>query len=154
MLYTQTQQQNGLLEAVLTGSPAGIVLSRLICGPKGTHPAVNRALGGSDLLGKSVDDLTALAGLIAETGTILSQKFNHRRNFRQELKLGKNVYNLMRLRLHLCIGRDPQRHYITAELSCLKTQMIRMTSHDLPKNRCHGYWAMAACCWMTAKIKI
>jgi signal transduction histidine kinase len=147
ILYTETQQQNTLLEAVLSGSPAGIVLLDPNLRLKRTHPAVTKALSltNNDLLGKSVDDLIGLTGLDAETRNELQQKFSSQRNFRQEIKLGKRVFNLDAARLNfgdwVVILND-----ITAlsELSRLKTQMIRMTSHDLkkPLSRVLGYGSL------------
>lgn len=146
ILYTETQQQNTLLEAVLSGSPAGIVLLDTNLRLKRTHPEVTRALAPeSDLMGKSVEEMTALAALDEETRSSLLHNFISRQHFRQEIKLGKRVFNLDAARLDfgdwVVILND-----ITSlsELSRLKTQMIRMTSHDLkkPLSRVLGYGSL------------
>lgn len=146
VLYTETQQQNSLLDAVLTGSPSGIIVLDSSLRMKRSHPAVTRALAPNiDLMGKSVEEMTALAALDEDTKNAIEHKFISQNSFRQEIKLGKYVYNLAAARLNfgdwVVIFND-----ITSlsELSRLKTQMIRMTSHDLkkPLSRVLGYGSL------------
>ncbi len=146
-LYTRTQEQNTLLEAVLGGSPAGIMVLEpdltLIKMNKEITNALTEAVGIN--IGIPFITLLARAGIDAETQEAIRQEFIHSDYFRKEVKIGKKVFNLDVAKLDfgdwVVMLND-----ITAlaEVSRLKTQMVRMTSHDLkkPLSRVLGYGSL------------
>ncbi len=146
-LYTHTQEQNTLLEAILGGSPASI----MVIDPSLKLIKVNKAVAG-DLgeVGEITSDvsfvrLLSRVGIDLETQAAIQSDFQTYDAFRKEIKVGKKVFNLDAAKLDfgdwVVILND-----ITSlsEVSRLKTQMVRMTSHDLkkPLSRVLGYGSL------------
>lgn len=146
-LYTHTQEQNTLLEAILGGSPAAI----MVLDPSLKLIKVNKAVigdfgdAGEITTGISFVRLLSRVGIDLETQAAIQSDFQTYTTFRKEIKLGKKVFNLDAAKLDfgdwVVILND-----ITAlaEVSRLKTQMVRMTSHDLkkPLSRVLGYGSL------------
>ncbi len=146
-LYTRTQEQNTLLEAVLGGSPAAI----MVLEPDLKIIKLNKATGGEladagqIALGTSFIALLDRVGIDETMQEAIRSDFNTYSFFRKEIKVGKKSFNLDAAKLDfgdwVVILND-----ITAlaEVSRLKTQMVRMTSHDLkkPLSRVLGYGSL------------
>ncbi|MEP6985273.1 MAG: CHASE2 domain-containing protein [Chloroflexota bacterium] len=146
-LYTRTQEQNTLLEAVLGGSPAAI----MVLEPDLKIIKLNKASGGElaeagDIaLGTSFVSLLNRVGIDTDTQESIGSDFQTYNTFRKEIKVGKKVFNLDAAKLDfgdwVVILNDVTA---LAEVSRLKTQMVRMTSHDLkkPLSRVLGYGSL------------
>ncbi len=146
-LYTRTEEQNTLLEAILGGSPASI----MVLTPDLKLIKVNKAVvedladAGEIVPGISFVRLLSRVGIDLEIQAAIQSDFHSYDYFRKEIKLGKKVFNLDAAKLDfgdwVVILND-----ITAlaEVSRLKTQMVRMTSHDLkkPLSRVLGYGSL------------
>lgn len=147
MLYTQTQEQNALLEAILAGSPAGVALLDDELRLQRMNPAAVQMMGntGEPLEGSPISKWFEDSQLEPERQQALAHDFANAHNFRHEIKIGKKVYNLDAAQLAtgnwVVILHDVSS---LAELSRLKTQMVRMTSHDLkkPLSRIVGYGSL------------
>lgn len=141
LLFDETQRQQNLLQQIFNASPDGILLL-------GENLHVRRSnLEAASILGY-VDDqplypALAAAGLAAETQAKISKHFENGKPFREEIRLGQRAFTLAAVPLPdsqewVAILSDVSA---LAELSDLKTQMIRMASHDLknPLSRIMGY---------------
>ncbi len=146
-LYTHTQEQNKLLEAILGGSPAAIMVLDEAFKLIKTNKAVVGELANAGEIkpGTAFIDLLNRVGIDTDMQQAIQKEFQTQVNFRKEIKLGKKVFNLDAAKLDfgdwVVILSD-----ITAlaEVSRLKTQMVRMASHDLkkPLSRVLGYGSL------------
>jgi len=146
-LYTHTQEQNTLLEAILGGSPAGVMVLKPNLKLLKANKAVAEDLGDIGEITPDVSFVRLLdrVGIDLETQAAIQSDFQTYDSFRKEIKVGKKVFNLDAAKLDfgdwVVILND-----ITAlaEVSRLKTQMVRMTSHDLkkPLSRVLGYGSL------------
>ncbi len=145
LLYEQTRQQNELLNRVLAASPAGILVLDKGLNVLRTNAAVARWLGLSPggMLGQPFSVMLEESATDEVVWEAVGEGLMTGERFRHELKLGAQT-------LQLDAARIPAdgRWVLTfgditdlAELSRVKTQMIRMASHDLknPLGRVIGY---------------
>lgn len=148
ILYTEVERQKNLLEAVLAGSPAVI----LVLDEELHIIRSNQALDTLFNLSSPAPQNAALmplltdAGLDAETREALTRSFQQQRSVSQTITLHKQSYNLDAallpgIKRWVVILNDVTA---LAELSNLKTRMIRMASHDLknPLSIILGYSGM------------
>lgn len=135
MLYTEIERQNALVEAILAGSPTGILVLTSELRLLRSNGALNKKL---DLIpaqtnGKGLIDLLKTAGLPDDAQKGLEQNFYEGRAFAQEVPLGTKTFQL-----EAALLKESKQWVVVlndvtalAELSKLKTHMIRMASHDL-----------------------
>ncbi|MBL8166228.1 MAG: CHASE2 domain-containing protein, partial [Anaerolineae bacterium] len=148
ILYTEIQRQNNLMEAILTGSPAAI----LVLDEELKIIRSNQALAGIFFQDSPTPEnaefipLLMTAEMDAENQDLLTHSFRKRQRFSQTIVLHKKSYNLDAAPLPganrwVVILNDVT---LLAELSNLKTRMIRMASHDLknPLSLILGYSAL------------
>lgn len=135
LLFVEVQRQRALLEAVLVSSPAGIAVVE----PAGL--VVRRANAAftamlphpGEIVGCSLLSLLEAAGLSDALRTALHEGFLHAATLRQELHTHTRTVLMDAAMLPdhaawVVILTDISTQ---AQLSALKTQMIRMASHDL-----------------------
>jgi PAS domain S-box-containing protein len=134
ILYTETLRQNTLLEAILSGSPVGIVVTDEALCVLRANTALDEALGVSalDYRGKPLADLLADAGIKPEMQTRLLHRLQEGDEFQDELRLEGATFNADAAPLPrggwVIMINDVS---MLAELNRIKTQMIRIASHDL-----------------------
>ncbi len=145
VLYTRTQEQNDLLEAILRGSPAGIMVFNAELRLLRVNPAIQTAFSGSVPLGGNLVDVLDKSVLRQEDLESLQKQVQMGQPFHHEFQLGKRTFALDAARLEsgfwVVILNDVSS---LAELNALKTQMLRMASHDLkkPLARIVGYGSL------------
>lgn len=139
LLYTQTQRQTALLETVLAESPNGIALLNR----DNVVIKANRCLteqifsetlaGGGEVVGQDLFALLEAEGAVAETVTAVRENCAKTEPFTVEVSIHKQTYTLdavflpdLNLSILLFNNITP-----LADLSALKTRMLRMVSHDL-----------------------
>jgi signal transduction histidine kinase len=144
-LFAETEQQKRLLQAIQDASPNGLIVldnerNMLICNPQAQELL---EIDVARLTGKSVNQLLRAAGINAEMLKEIQGGFSGGKAFRQLLRVGKNAIYLDGVPLPsdekwLVILSDVST---LADLNELKTQMIRMASHDLknPLSRVMGF---------------
>jgi signal transduction histidine kinase len=134
-LYTETRRQKATLEALIAGSPAGIMLlddqRALTRANDAASAALEIELTG--YMGRTWDDLIKAAALDDALQTRLRDSFADRAPFRHDVKRGGKHYALDAAPLPENGGWVVILNDVSAlaELSILKTRMIRMASHDL-----------------------
>lgn len=144
ILFTQTQQQNNLLEIILASSPAAIVVTDADLQVLKANPALGEALG------QAVDramliELFEAAEVSEDERYHVQQAFRTHRPFRRDLHIQKQAFTFDAAPLDsggwVTILNNVSA---LAELSELKTQMLRMASHDLkkPLSRILGYGSL------------
>jgi len=143
-LFTQVQRQKELVQAILDGSPNPILVFDQGLHLLTTNPGVEHSfhLDTRGYIGRGVFDLLSDAGLEETTWQTLAAGFQQRSAFLQQINIGKGVFYCYALPL-----LDDKWVVILnnvtslAQLSDLKTQMIRMASHDLknPLARIMGF---------------
>ena len=144
-LFTKTEQQKDRLLAIQNGSPNGIIildesLTVLTC-----NPEVDEQLGlsAADCLGKPLQDMLGATDLEEDAVAEVLGAFAKQKDFQDILRLGEQSYNLHAIRLKIDQAWLVMLYDVTtlAQLSELKTRMIRMASHDLknPLARVLGY---------------
>ncbi len=146
-LYTRTEDQNALLEAILGGSPAAIIVLTPDFKLIKTNKAVATDLPEAGEVATGLDFFALLDRLSIDPATqeSIRNQFQTNTFFRHELKLGKKVFNLDVAKVDfgdwVIIFNDVTA---LAEVNRLKTQMVRMTSHDLkkPLSRVLGYGSL------------
>lgn len=128
-----TEQQNALLNAVLAGSPGGILVLDRAGTVLMSNPATQADLGveGKTFVGLPVTELLKAADVSEEEQQKIMGGLEAGNAFRLEQKIAGHTLTLQAAPL-------PDKwvlmlHDVSAlsELSELKTQMIRMASHDL-----------------------
>jgi two-component system phosphate regulon sensor histidine kinase PhoR len=135
ILYTEIQRQKNVLEAILAGSPAAI----LVLDEEQKIIRSNQALSaiffqnGPTPEQLEFTQLLTEGGLEAEDQERLSQNFRQHKKFSETIVLHNRSYNLDAAPLPgtsrwIVILNDVT---LLAELNNLKTRMIRMASHDL-----------------------
>ena len=146
-LFAETEQQKRLLQAIQDASPSGIIVldsdhNMVICNPQAQELFEIDVLR---LTGKSVEALLRAAGIEAEHIKDIRQSLDlpARKAFRQLLRVEKKAIYLDAVPLPtddkwLVMLNDVST---LADLNELKTQMIRMASHDLknPLSRVMGF---------------
>lgn len=146
LLYTQAQRQTTLLETVLAESPGGIALLNR----ENVIIKANRCLseqvfsaGANGVVGQDLFALLEAEGAVAETVTDIRTKCGKAEPFTVELTIHKQTYNLDTAYLPDTGVAIMMFNNVThlADLSALKTRMLRMVSHDLksPLNVVTGY---------------
>ena len=145
MLYEHAQQQNHLLNNVLAASPAGILVLDKSLNVLHTNDAVAKWMGLASVTMKN----QPFSALLEQSNTdeamweTVGAGLMDGARFRHELKLGQQT-----LQLDAASIPEDGRWVLTfsditdlAELSRIKTQMLRMASHDLknPLGRVIGY---------------
>jgi signal transduction histidine kinase len=143
-LYNSMQQQRNLLEAVLMGAPEPIVLASPSLQPIQSNPAFDSFLGQPYTPTVSLRTQLTHAGLSPELVQELQRRFSDSsiNEHQFEVSIRNKTYRLRAARLQdgrwVLVLSDVSS---LAELSQLKTQMIRMASHDLkkPLSRIVGY---------------
>ncbi len=146
LLYTQTQRQTHLLETVLAGSPAAVAVTDGDLKITTANAAFADALPAFES-GQQVELLPLLAAADAppELQTRINKSAHVRQPFRHELTIGKRSFTLDAAPLDfggwVVILNDVST---LVELSALKTQMLRIASHDLkkPLSRVVGYGSL------------
>ncbi|MDX2162582.1 MAG: CHASE2 domain-containing protein [bacterium] len=135
LLYDQTLRQKSLLEALLQGSPAGMLVLNDAQIIQNSNPAFMQAFSVDvqSLIGCRFADLLAQLDIPEEVCESLCEPLAHWKPFREQLKhRGKTLIvdaaPLEGFREWILVFADVS---VLAELSELKTQMIRMASHDL-----------------------
>lgn len=145
LLYTEIMRQNALQDAILTGSPAGILVldqDRRVNRANAVFDATFDVISDS-YWGQPVSSLIAAIKLDEKDHQAVEKALGTGESFRHEIKVGKNTFNLdaapqKQFRLWVLIFTDIT-HVI--QLSELKTYIIRMLSHDLgnPLSRILGF---------------
>lgn len=146
LLYTQSQRQTALLETVLAESPGGIALLNR----ENVVIKANRCLteqvfsaGANGVVGQDLFALLEAEGAVAETVTDIRTKCGKAEPFTVELTIHKQTYNVDTAYLPDAGVAIMMFNNVThlADLSALKTRMLRMVSHDLksPLNVVTGY---------------
>lgn len=147
MLHTQVARQRDLLNSVLSGSPAGIIVLNstftIIRVNRAFDAFVDNELELANLTGANFLDV--LERLYVEEDDLKKLRANFKRTtpFQQEVQIAQHTFNLTTALI------DRNRQWVVvladvtqlADLSRLKTRMIRMASHDLknPLSRILGY---------------
>lgn len=134
-LLAETGRQKSLLEAIFAASPAGILILDGDLRVVRSNFAVDKALvvPGASFIGRPLTHMLTDAGVVESTQERLSESFKKHQAFRDEIKHHDKT---------LVVESAPLRHaqeWVVvlsdvsplAELSDLKTRMIRMASHDL-----------------------
>lgn len=146
LLYTQTQRQTHLLETVLAGSPAAVAVTDGDLKITTANAAFADALPAFES-GQQAELLALLTAADAppELPARISKSAHARQPFRHELTIGKRSFTLDAAPLDfggwVVILNDVST---LVELSALKTQMLRIASHDLkkPLSRVVGYGSL------------
>ncbi len=144
-LFGETQSQNQLLQGILSESPAGIIVLDDALNIQRYNESVAQWLnmGAEDFTGQPISAALEASSIDEKTWQTIGENLLAQRPFRQEVKANQRTYQLDAA--HIPGG---QRWVMTlsditelAELSQLKTRMIRMASHDLknPLGRIIGY---------------
>ncbi len=167
ILYTLSRQQEDVLRTVLenapaymalieTGTPEGSPLSKSRSPLKGKIALASRALqdtlqaappaDGHAAAPGSLEEFLAQRGVNSERLEWLEQQFQQGEVFQEQLDLGKQTLNLYAAPLahhNLCVVILSDVTAL-AELNRVKTQMIRMASHDLknPLGVISGYLSL------------
>lgn len=143
LLYAQTQRQYQLVEGILSGSPAGILVFDSAFNLLHCNDAASEALQVEQAV--TLDAMLDASCMAAADAEKLRDKLQQETDFRQEVKLDKKTYQVDALlmgdnRWIMTLGDISD----LAELNQLKTRMIRMASHDLknPLGRVVGYSEM------------
>lgn len=145
LLYTQTQRQTALLETVLAESPSGIaLLNRENVVIKANRCLTEQVFSASEsVVGKDLFVLLEAEGAVAETVASVRENCGKAEAFTVEITIHKQTYNLDTAYLPDSDLAIMMFNDVTslADLSALKTRMLRMVSHDLksPLNVVTGY---------------
>jgi len=150
LLYEQTRRQNQLLNSILEASPAGILVLDTRLNVLRTNGAVAAWLGLSvgEMVGQRLNSVLEASSTDAAAWEAVGEGLLAGEPFRHKIKLGKQT-----LQLDTAVIATDGRWVLTlsditdlAELSRVKTQMIRMASHDLknPLGRVIGYAELLA----------
>ncbi|MCU0497206.1 MAG: CHASE2 domain-containing protein [Anaerolineae bacterium] len=142
ILYDEMRRQKLMQDSILSGSPALSVVLRadrtVMLGNDAFIQWIKTDLKHQDLLA-----LLRENGLSDDTYTTLTRRFQAERDFQEQIKIGAQSFNvyadlLPNYRLWVVIMSDVSA---LADLNRLKTQMIRMASHDLknPLSTVMGY---------------
>jgi len=132
--YTAQVQNRELVESILSESPDPILVLDRRAQVTRTNDAAREALPDTTRTGHSLASLLSASGLKAETLTKIEAEFQFAQPFEQEIMLGERYFKLLFAPLRLNEGAwIVVLNDISAlkELDALKTQMIRMASHDL-----------------------
>lgn len=135
-LLAQAERQNALLNAVIDGSPAGILILDNKASVRSGNLAIAAALGApvpGDYAGRPLADWLAAAPIDEEKQHLLVKPTAARTPFRVDLKLSGGTFTVDGAPLPQSGGWVLLVNDVSAisELSDLKTRMIRMASHDL-----------------------
>lgn len=144
-LYTEIERQNAVRDAILTGSPAGII----VLGQDLVVSRLNRAfdttfsIASDQFLNQPVMTLLEYIGLSPKSCREIEQAFEAGAAFRREITLRKRTFSLEAApqeSFNLWVLVLTEITYLI-QLGQLKTYMIRMLSHDLgnPLSRILGY---------------
>lgn len=144
-LYTEVRHQNQLLQGILSESPAGILVLDAALNIQQYNDSAAAWLGFSpdDFIGQPVSAALEASPIDKATWQQIGENLLGKAHFRQEIEISGRTYQLDAA--HIPGGG---RWVITlsditelAELSQMKTRMIRMASHDLknPIGRIAGY---------------
>ncbi len=145
LLYRKVKRQKALLEAIFDGSPAGIMVLNKTRHIQQVNQAAERIFGIKleHCVGQSINDLLVAAKSNEDAFSTLDNYFTAAQPFRMELKLNEKTFTIdgAMLAAHdewILIINDISA---LAELSELKTHMIRMAAHDLknPLGRILGF---------------
>ena len=147
-LYTKVEQQRTLLEAILKGSPAGIIVIDQHHNIIISNNKLGRTLRREFLIYEGQNFLDLITSMHPDRQKVetLEQHLAAGAPFQDDIRIGDKIFNLDAAPLAdhhqwVIIMSD-----ITAlwELNQLKTRMIRMASHDLknPLARAMGYLEM------------
>jgi signal transduction histidine kinase len=141
ILYRETERQKELSQAILNGSPTYTVIL------DGNHNVIqsNEVLDSRlkdqlpDFRGRNLISLLKIMGVEEAARANLQRQLDRRQAFQVELRIGAETFNVYATLLSgyhvwVLVFSDVTA---LAELNRLKTQMIRMASHDL-KNPLSG----------------
>ncbi len=132
--YTAQVQSRELVESILSESPDPILVLDRHAQVTRTNDAAREALPDAVRTGHTLVSLLSASGLKAETLAKIETEFQFSQPFEQEIALGDHYFKLLFAPLRLNEGAwIVVLNDISAlkELDALKTQMIRMASHDL-----------------------
>lgn len=144
-LYTEVERQKAVQDAILAGSPAGILVLDQNHQLRRCNQAFETTfnLTGDAFRGQPVPVLLEAVGIAEKSRTDISHSLRENKPFRCEIVLGERTFNLdaavqPEFKLWVLVLTEIT-HLI--QLSQLKTYMIRMLSHDLgnPLARVLGY---------------
>lgn len=144
-LFSETRSQNQLLQGIFSGSPTGILVLDEALNVQRYNEAVPKWLGfpAHGSIGQPLSAVLETSQIDEAAWQQIGENLLKKDPFRQEIKTGGRTYQLDAA--HIPGGG---RWVITlsditelAELSQMKTRMIRMASHDLknPIGRISGY---------------
>lgn len=145
ILHTATERQKKLLEGILNSSPSGILVLEQDQSLSMCNPGAERSLmlDSASVVGQPLAHLLERLNIPQETQTKLLERFKSAEPFREELRVGTQVFNLDAAPLGtlgswVIILNDVS---LLTELNELQTRLIRMASHDLknPLARVMGF---------------
>ncbi len=145
ILHTQIQRQKNLVEAVIMGSPTGVLVLDELLHIVHTNATLHKILSQTNnmILEQSFINLLRAETVPDQVLNDLEQRFSRGKLFRQDMEIAGCAYSLDAAPLHdskqwVIILND-----VTAltELNRLKTRLIRLATHDLknPLSRITGY---------------
>jgi signal transduction histidine kinase len=134
-LFAEVQAQQRLLQAIQDMSPNGILILAGDLALNLSNPRASMQIGLEleGRQGQNFLDLLRQAGLEEKSGEKLVESFKASTPFREEIRLAKQAYYIYAIPFDeqgqwLCLLNDVTP---LVQLTDLKTQMIRMASHDL-----------------------
>ncbi len=143
LLYTELKRQNTLVETVFAGSPSAILVLNDQMQIIKCNTESNRILATDDLTKRGFFQLLSDSHISQSARTTFEGHFRGNQPFRQELQIGFKTYTLdaaflAEYKQWVVVLTDIST---MTELSKLKTQLIRMASHDLknPLSHVMGY---------------
>lgn len=146
VLRRRSELSLAVVEAILDGTPGAVLVLDSACRVRRVNRAFTRHISASALPGQPFEALVKTLPLTEEARSRLITALKGAQPFKLELKLGEKTYNAEGAPVD---APDGTRDWVIlindvstlADLNRLRTQMLRMTSHDIrnPLNTILGF---------------